>query len=64
MTYSRLRDVLNMLDKSQLSQEAVFLIQGKLERIDYVDSFQGNEELAKKFNSGPYQVFITNNREL
>jgi hypothetical protein len=53
-----------MLDKNQLSQEAVFLINGKLEKIEYVDSFQGNEEFAKKFNSGAYQVFITNSKEL
>lgn len=64
MTYARLRDVLNMLDKNQLSQEAVFLVNGRLEKIDYVDSFQGNEEFANKFNSGPHQVFITNTKEL
>lgn len=64
MTYSRLRDVLNMLDKGQLSQEAVFLVNGKLEKIDYVDSFKGNGEFAKKFNAGPHQVFITNTKEL
>ena len=40
MTYARLRDLLNMLDQGQLSQEARFLVQGKLERIDYVDSFR------------------------
>lgn len=64
MTYSRLRDILNMLEKGQLSQEAYFLINGKLERIDYVDSFKGNEEFSKKYNSTPHQVFITNSREL
>jgi len=64
MTYSRLRDVLNMLDKGQLDQQAVFLINGKLEKIDYVDSFRGNEEFAKKFSSTPHQVFITNTKEL
>lgn len=64
MTYARLRDVLNMLDKSQQSQEAFFLINGELVHIDYVDSFRGNKEFAKKFNSTPHQVFITNNKEL
>lgn len=64
MTLARLRDVLNMLDKAQLSQEAYFLINGKLEPIDYVDSFKGNEEYAKKFNSSSHQVFITNTKEL
>lgn len=64
MTFARLRDVLNMLDKGQLSQEAYFLINGKLEPIDYVDSFRGNEDFAKKFNSTAHQVFITNNKEL
>lgn len=64
MTFARLRDILNMLDQDQLSQDAFFLINGKLEQIDYIDSFRGNKDLAKKFNSGPYQVFITNNKEL
>jgi len=64
MTYARLRDVLNMLDKDQLSQEACFLAGGKLERIDYIDTFRGNEDFAKQFNSTPYQVFITNTKEL
>lgn len=64
MTYARLRDLLNMLDQGQLAQEARFLVQGKLERIDYVDSFRGNDELADKFNSTPHQVFITNHTEL
>jgi len=64
MTYARLRDILNMLDKAQLSQEAYFLINGKLEPIDYVDSFKGSDEFAKKFNANEHQVFITNNKEL
>lgn len=64
MTYSRLRDILNMLDKDVLSQEAYFLAGGSLHRIDYVDSFHSNEELAKKFGSTPHQVFITNTKEL
>jgi len=53
-----------MLDQGQLSQEARFLVQGKLERIDYVDSFRGNDELADKYSSTPHQVFITNHTEL
>lgn len=64
MTFARLRDVLNMLDKGQLDQEAYFLVNGKLEKIDYVDSFRGNAEFAKKFNAGEHQVFITNAKEL
>lgn len=64
MTYARLRDLLNMLDQGQLLQEARFLVQGKLERIDYVDSFRGNDELADKYSSTPHQVFITNHTEL
>jgi len=64
MTYARLRDVLNMLDKSQLDQEAYFLINGKLQKIDYVDSFNGDAKIASKFNSTPHQIFITNNKEL
>lgn len=64
MTYSRLRDILNMLDKGELSQEAVFLISGKLVNIDYIDSFKGNKEFADKFNGHPHQVFLTNNKEI
>lgn len=64
MTFARLRDVLNMLDKGQLSQEAYFLVNGRLEKIDYIDSFKGNEEFSKKFGANPHQVFITNNKEL
>jgi len=64
MTYARLRDILNMLDKGQLDQEAYFLANGVLNRIDYVDSFNNNEELAIKFGSTPHQVFITNTKEL
>lgn len=64
MTFARLRDVLSMLDKGQLEQEAYFLSGGVLNKIDYVDSFRNNEELAKKFNAGPHQVFISNNKEL
>ena len=64
MTYARLRDVLNMLDKGELLQEAVFLVNGRLAPIEYIDSFRGNEEFAKKFNGQPHQVFLTNNKEL
>lgn len=64
MTYARLRDVINMLNTSDLNQEAVFLVNGRLESIDYIDSFRGNKEFAKKFNSQPHQVFITNNKQL
>jgi len=64
MTYARLRDVLNMLDKGQLAQESVFLVNGKLVSIDYLDSFRGNDEFAKKFGGQPHQVFLTNNNEL
>jgi len=64
MTFARLRDVLNMLDKDQLNQDAYFLVNGKLERIEYIDSFRGNKEFASKFNAGPLQVFITNSKEL
>jgi len=64
MTYARLRDVLNMLDKGQLEQDAYFLIQGRLERIEYIDSFRGSKEFADKFKTSPHQVFITNSKEL
>lgn len=64
MTYARLRDILNMLNANQLSQEAVFLVNGKLESIELIDSFRGDKDFAHKFNSQPQQVFLTNNREL
>ena len=64
MTYARLRDILSMLDKGELAQEAVFLINGKLEKIDFLESFRGNEEFASKFGGQPHQVFLTNNKEL
>jgi len=64
MTYARLRDVLNMLDKDALSKEAYFLAGGTLHRIEYIDSFHNDETLAKKFSSTPHQVFITNTKEL
>lgn len=64
MTYSRLRDILNMLDRDSLEQEAYFLVNGKLEPISYVDSFNGDEKFAKKFNSTPHQIFITNTKQL
>lgn len=64
MTYSRLRDILNMLDKGELSQEVAFLINGKLEPIDYIDSFKGDKDFANKFGGQPHQIFLTNNKEL
>jgi len=64
MTFARLRDILNLLDQDQLSQEAYYLIKGKLEQIDYVDSFRGDKEMSIKFNSTPHQVFLTSNKEL
>lgn len=64
MTYARLRDILSMLDKSELAQEAVFLINSNLEKIDNVDSFRGDKKFADKFNSHPHQIFLTNNKQL
>jgi len=64
MTYARLRDVLNMLSKDDLTQEALVLLNGKLSPIEFIDSFRGNAEFAKKFNSQPNQIFLSNNKEL
>jgi hypothetical protein len=64
MTYARLRDVLNMLSKDELKQEAVFLSNGRLAPIENIDSFRGNKAFADKFSGQPYQVFLTNNKEL
>jgi hypothetical protein len=64
MTYARLRDVLGMLERGDLHQEAVVLVDGKLVPIDYIDSFRGNKDLASKFGGQPHQVFLTNNKEL
>jgi hypothetical protein len=64
MTYARLRDILSMLTANELNQEAVFLINNKLEKIDYIDSFRGDKNLANKFNGQSNQIFLTNNKEL
>lgn len=64
MTYARLRDVLNMLSPEQLNQEAKALGNGKMFKIDFVDSFRGDEDLSAKFGAHPQQVFLTNNKEL
>lgn len=53
-----------MLNTGDLNQEAVFLVDGRLEPIEYIDSFKGNKEFAKKFKGQPHQVFITNNKQL
>jgi hypothetical protein len=53
-----------MLQKDQLNQEVKTLVGGKLNDIDYVDTFRGNVEFAKTYGASPNQIFLTNNKEL
>jgi hypothetical protein len=64
MTYARLRDILNMLKPDELNQPVQVLAGGKMVRMDQMESFRGDEELAGKFGAHPKQVFLTNNKEL
>lgn len=63
MTYARLRDILNTMDRDELNQEAVYLVSGRLEKIQSIESFRGDETLAKRFGGQPHQVFLTNFKE-
>lgn len=63
MTYARLRDILNTMDKGELDQEAVYLIHGKIEKIEQIESFRGDKVFASKFGGQPHQVFLTNFKE-
>jgi len=64
MTFARLKDILNTMSRDELSQEAVYLINGKLERIEQIESFRGNKEFASRFSGQPHQIFLTNFKEL
>lgn len=63
MTYARLRDILNTMDRGELEQEAVYLIHGKIEKIEQIESFRGDKVFASKFGGQPHQVFLTNFKE-
>ena len=63
MTYARLRDILNTMDRGELDQEAVYLIHGKLEKIEQIESFRGDKVFASRFGGQPHQVFLTNFKE-
>ncbi|NBW58733.1 hypothetical protein EBR43_13350 [bacterium] len=63
MTYDRLKDILNTMDRGELEQEAVFLIHGKIERIEQIESFRGDKVFASRFGGQPHQVFLTNFKE-
>jgi len=63
MTYARLRDILNTMDKGELDQEAVFLIHGKIEKIEQIESFRGDKVFASRFGGQPHQIFLTNFKE-
>jgi len=63
MTYARLRDILNTMDKGELDQEAVYLIHGKIEKIEQIESFRGDKVFASKFGGQPHQIFLTNFKE-
>lgn len=64
MTYARLRDILNMLDKDKLSQQVTVLTDGKAVSVDYADTFRDNKDLAQDYGVGPEQLFLTNYKEL
>jgi len=63
MTYARLRDILNTMERDELAQEAVYLVHGKLERIEQIESFRGDKVFASRFGGQPHQVFLTNFKE-
>ena len=63
MTYARLRDILNTMDRDELTQEAVYLVHGKLEKIEQIESFRGDKVFASRFGGQPHQVFLTNFKE-
>ena len=63
MTYARLRDILNTMDRGELEQEAVYLIHGKIEKIEQIESFRGDKVFASRFGGQPHQVFLTNFKE-
>jgi len=63
MTYARLRDILNTMDKGELDQEAVYLIHGKIEKIEQIESFRGDKVFASRFGGQPHQIFLTNFKE-
>ena len=63
MTYARLRDILNTMDRGELEQEAVYLIHGKMEKIEQIESFRGDKVFAARFGGQPHQVFLTNFKE-
>lgn len=63
MTYSHLKDILNNMDEGELSQEAVYLVFGRLEKIEQIESFRGDKTFASKFNGQPHQVFLTSFKE-
>ena len=64
MTYARLRDVLNMLKPDELNQPVQVLTGGKMVKVDQMESFRGDADMAGKFGAHPKQVFLTNNKEL
>lgn len=63
MTYARLRDILNSMDRDELSQEAVYLVNEKLHKIEQIESFRGDKVFASRFGGQPYQIFLTNFKE-
>lgn len=63
MTYDRLKDILNTMDRGELEQEAVFLIHGKIEKIEQIESFRGDKVFASRFGGQPHQIFLTNFKE-
>ncbi|NBW57244.1 hypothetical protein EBR43_05575 [bacterium] len=63
MTYARLRDVLNTMDRDELEQDAVYLVNGKLEKIDQIESFRGDRVFASRFSGQPHQIFLTSFKE-
>jgi len=52
------------MDRDELNQEAVYLIHGKIERIEQIESFRGDKVFASRFGGQPHQIFLTNFKEL
>ena len=63
MTYDRLKDILNTMERDELEQDAVYLVNGRLEKIEQIESFRGDKVFASRFGGQPHQIFLTNFKE-
>jgi len=51
------------MDRDELEQDAVYLVNGKLEKIDQIESFRGDRVFASRFSGQPHQIFLTSFKE-